>query len=329
MTFGIDIGTTSVSGVAIDSECRVCATVSRRHDADLSGLPSGVHAQDPHRLMTCTDEVIAELEGRVGPCADIGWTGQMHGVIGVDDRLDYVTEFVTWRDVRRFGGRIMAGWAAEKRPISRCLSICGLAIARRTGRCLTDSTFLHSWHMEEVGNLVPLDWLPDVDEKSMLGDNQAGVYGAQLLAPGCAVVNLGTSGQLSIVCDDAPTCVLPDAVEMRPYPGGRNLLCRASLIGGRAFEDLRVKRGLNWDEMNACADSDEEIAECVNKIVGDLTCGIDVSGIKSIVGIGNAITRNPVLKVAVERQFKVGCVISEISEMAAFGAAVFKQKSFV
>ena len=90
-----------------------------------------------------------------------------------------------------------------------------------------------------------------------------------------------------------------------------------------------MKRGLNWDEMNACADSDEEIAECVNKIVGDLTCGIDVSGIKSIVGIGNAITRNPALKVAVERQFKVGCVISEISEMAAFGAAVFKQKSFV
>ena len=198
MTLGIDIGTTSVSGVAVDGDGAVAATVTQAHAADIPGLPPGVHAQDPARLMSAVDRVIAALEAQAGAADRIGWTGQMHGVVGVDRDLRPVTPFVTWRDARRFGGRVMAGWAAENRPIAACLPICGLAIARRTGRRVIDPTFLHSWHLEEVAGKIPPSWLPDVDESSMLGDNQAGVYAARHLYPGCAVMNLGTSGQSSV-----------------------------------------------------------------------------------------------------------------------------------
>ena len=134
MTLGIDIGTTSVSGVAVDSGGKVAATVTQAHEADIPGLPPGVHAQDPARLMSAVDRVIAALEAQAGAADRIGWTGQMHGVVGVDRALSPVTPFVTWRDARRFGGRVMAAWAAEGRAIAACLPICGLAIARRTGR---------------------------------------------------------------------------------------------------------------------------------------------------------------------------------------------------
>ena len=322
MTFGIDIGTTSVSGVALNDDGAVAATVTRAHMADIFGLPPGVHAQDPALLMSAVDCVIAELESQTGAADCIGWTGQMHGVVGVDHDLAPVTPFVTWRDARRFGGRVMAEWAAEGLDIHICLPICGLAIARRTGRCLIDSTFLQSWHLEEVESRIPYDWLPNVDDKSMLGDNQSGVYAARHLCPGCAVMNLGTSGQLSIV-EDAPFCPWHEgALERRPYPGGKTLLCHISLIGGKAFADLRDELGLTWDEMNASAETDVRIADCINRIIDDLAGGIELAGISSLVGIGNALARNPAIRRAVERRFGVPCVIPDVAEMAAYGAAV-------
>ena len=322
MTLGIDIGTTSVSGVALDGDGTVAATVTRAHAADIPDLPPDVHAQDPARLMSAVDRVIAELETQTGAADRIGWTGQMHGVVGVDRNLVPVTPFVTWRDARRFGGRIMAGWATEGRAIDVCLPICGLAIARRTGRRVIDPTFLHSWHLEEVAGKIPQDWLPSVDGSSMLGDNQAGVYAARHLYPGCAVMNLGTSGQLSVV-EYTPFSPWRDgALERRPYPGGKTLLCRISFVGGRAFADLRDELGLTWDEMNARAETDERIAGCINRIIDDLAGGIDLTNVSSLVGIGNALTRNPAIRRAVERRFDITCVIPHIAEMAAYGAAI-------
>ncbi len=322
MTQGIDIGPTSVSGVAVDDNGKVATTVTRAHEADIPGLPPGEHAQDPARLMSATDQVIAELEAQVGKAERIGWTGQMHGVVGVDADLRPVTRFVTWRDARRFGGRVMAGWAAEGRPISCCLPVCGLAIARRTGRRVIDSTFLHSWHMEEVEGEVPTAWIPELDESSMLGDNQAGVYAARHVVPGCAVVNLGTSGQLSVVEDEPfrPWC--EGSLERRPYPGGKTLLCRISLVGGRAFAELRNELGLSWEEMNARAESDERIANCIRGIVDDIADGIDPAKATALVGVGNALVRNPAIRRAVERRFGLRCEIPSIPEMAAYGAAV-------
>ena len=322
MTFGIDIGTTSVSGVAVNDADTVVATVTIAHAADIPDLPPGVHAQDPARLMSAVDRVIEELEAKTGAADRIGWTGQMHGVVGVDRGLVPTTPFVTWRDARRFGGRVMAEWASEGRNIDTCLPICGLAVARRTGRRVIDPTFLHSWHLEEVAENIPSNWLPDVDESSMLGDNQAGVYAAQHLYPGCAVINLGTSGQLSVVEDVPfrPWC--ENALERRPYPGGKTLLCSISLVGGKAFADLRDELHLGWDEMNVRAETDARIAGCINRIIDDLVGGISMTGISSLVGVGNALTRNPAIRRAAERRFGVPCVIPPIAEMAAYGAAI-------
>ena len=331
MTYGIDIGTTSVSGVAVGEAGEVVASVTAAHGADLPATSEGVFEQDPDRLLAATDGVLAQLEAKAGAADEIGWTGQMHGVVGVDASLEAVTPFVTWRDRRLYGGRVMKGWAEEGRAISKCLPVCGYVIAKKTGRCVIDPTFLHAWYLDEFDGELRRRleaWLPDCEEGSMLGDNQAGVFAAQGVLPGAAVVNLGTSGQLSVVLDEpfAGPC-LPGAAaanglrtERRPYPGGRTLLCRAAIAGGRAWADLRERLGLGWDEMNRT--DDPRVRACAERIVSELVGGIDLGGVAGVIGLGNGLVRNPALRREVERRFGVDCRIPDIPELAAYGAAL-------
>ena len=313
MFYGIDIGTTSVGAVAIDEAERLVVSATCPHAADVAGLGAGVDEQDPAKLLSAVRSALAEVGA--APGVSIGWTGQMHGVVGVDAELNAVTRFVTWRDARRYAGRVMSGWAREGRKIFKCLSAPGYAIARLAGRCAIDETFLHSWHVE--GETFPPDWLPELRPGSMLGDNQAGVYTVQCLAPGAAVVNIGTSGQLSVVGEGA-------GGERRPYPGGV-LRCRASHAGGQALAALRERLGLSWDELNRHAD-EPAIAACVDSIVDDLVGDIDLSGCTGLVGIGNALRLNPALRLGVERRFGRPCTFLDVPEMAAYGAALHAKR---
>ena len=314
MTFGVDIGTTSVAAVAVEDDGRLSATASVEHRADVSGLAAGVDEQDPAKLLSAVRAALSRVGA--GDGARIGWTGQMHGIVGVDRSLRPVTRFVTWRDARRFGGAVMEGWAREgRKDVFKCLSSCGLAVAAFTGICATDETFLHAWHLD--GREFPQRWLPDLMPGSMVGDNQAGVFAAQRLVPGSAVVNIGTSGQLSIVGDGA-------GGERRPY-FGCVMRCRASLFGGQALAALRRQLGVSWAELNSMEEV-PEVSDCLATIVDDLAEEVEVPNDAPIVGLGNALRLNPALRRAVERRFGRPCIVPDIPEMAAYGAALAKME---
>ena len=321
--FGIDIGTTSVAGVAVGIGGKCLRAVTRAHGADCAGLPEECHEQEPGRLLSAVRQVLSDLEASCGRPQAIGWTGQMHGVVGVDADLRPITKFVTWRDGRRYGGRVMSDWHARGIRPHKCLPICALAL----GEAVIDGTFLHSWYLDEPGLSFPREWLPDVADGRMLGDNQAGVYAAQRLFPGCAVVNLGTSGQLSVVRDvrfggrALPGVAAADGSrrELRPYPQGKTLECRASMIGGAAWADLRKELGLTWEEMNET--DDPRVSACARRIVDDLFDGIDLAGVADVVCAGNALAKNPALVRALESRSGRTCRLPELPEMAACGAA--------
>ena len=103
--YGVDIGTTSVSGVAVDGSGRVVASATVPHHADLPTNGNGVDEQDPDKLLDATLTVLSTLSGASVPqdvsTLPIGWTGQMHGVVAVDRDFNPLTPFVTWRDARR------------------------------------------------------------------------------------------------------------------------------------------------------------------------------------------------------------------------------------
>ena len=115
MIYGLDIGTTSVGAVAIDETGRLVASATRPHAADVAGLGDGVDEQVPDKFLTAAQAALKDVGGTSD--SPIGWTGQMHGVVGVDRNLEPVTRFVTWRDARRFAGPV-AGWAKEGLPVA-------------------------------------------------------------------------------------------------------------------------------------------------------------------------------------------------------------------
>ena len=133
MILGIDIGTTSVAGVAVGTEGQVVASTTIAHYADLSTNGNGLD-----ELIAAVESVKADLLTKLslGDCPhsprasipqiphssfsflhsnSIGWTGQMHGVVAINEGMESISPFVTWRDARRYGGVVMAQWGQSPR----------------------------------------------------------------------------------------------------------------------------------------------------------------------------------------------------------------------
>ena len=329
---GVDIGTTSIAAVVVDSRGKVLKTLSADNPGAGEPTADGRHEQDADEILEAVEALIAKCEafarGKGMEIAEIGWTGQMHGLVAVDRKLRALTPFVTWRDVRcappRLGCGVMEDWRRRKvKGIHRALTIPGYVIAHRTGICTVDSTFRAS--MGTKARLAKFRaWVPETDDSLMLGDNQAGVYAAVRLKPHAAVVNLGTSGQLSVVVEaNGKSRLAGPEAEIRPFPGGRQMVCRASHLGGAALAKVRKQIGCSWQRLNAAATKDPRIRACVESLVDDLVKGVDIRGIRTVVGVGNALRLNRCLKAAIEKRFHARCVIPDVKEMAAFGAALY------
>lgn len=303
---GVDIGTTSIAKVVVDEGGRIVSETTIPNP----GVVRGCCEQDPDRIL----EAVRTLSDGE---SEIGWTGQMHGVVAVDAELRPLTRLVTWQDARCRPPLLSAGVAKHfvsrgLKGVFKWLPITSYVIARLTGRLVVDETFraaMGPW--TDAG--LSSDTLPELVPGSMLGDNQAGVYAAQKILPGCAVVNLGTSGQLSVVGDGR-------GGEIRPYPGGM-IRCRPSPVGGAEFARLRERLGISYEELNARAD-EPEVASVVGRIVDDLVGDVDLKGVTGLVGVGTALRLNPALRRAVERRFGLACVVPAVKEMAAYGAAL-------
>ena len=327
---GVDIGTSSVAAVVVNYKGQVLETRTVPNPSAGEPTKNGHHEQNADAILKVVNALIDECEAiiraRKLKLAEIGWTGQMHGLVAVDRKFHALTPFVTWRDVRcappKLGSGILEDWRSRKvKGIHRVLTIPGYVIARRTGRCMVDSTFRASMGSDEQLKRFA-KWLPETDDSLMLGDTQAGVYAALKLKPKAAVVNLGTSGQLSRVRDEGRG-MGDETVDERPFPGGKVLVCRASHVGGAQLARLRQSLGYSWKRLNAEAETNPRIAACVSAIVEDLAKGMNMKGVRTIVGVGTALRLNPCLKNAIEKRFHARCLIPEVEEMAAWGAALY------
>ncbi len=107
---GIDIGTSSISGVVCDRNQVQVMSVTQPNDANLSGTYSWEALQDPDRILHLVEHMLADLLGRYTDVAAIGITGQMHGILYVDARGEAVSPLITWQDGR--GNQCMDGGEA-------------------------------------------------------------------------------------------------------------------------------------------------------------------------------------------------------------------------
>lgn len=98
---GLDIGTTTISAVVIDSvtgEIRQSRTIS--NGTDLPGDVPGGKLQDANAIIDKVLALTGELTSAYGPICAIGIDGQMHGIVYIDESGAAVSPLYTWQDSR-------------------------------------------------------------------------------------------------------------------------------------------------------------------------------------------------------------------------------------
>lgn len=180
MLLGIDIGTTTICGVAVLPAGERVATVQRANDSAVGGLPAGRAEQSPARIRERVFEVLRELASAVRArgasaqsIAGIGLTGQMHGTVCVNRSGEACSNLITWQDARCneevSPGKTLIAEMLERAPAPMwndcgCLPASGflgstLYWMQRTGQVPEQTArvaFIHDWIVGQLGGQLPV-----------------------------------------------------------------------------------------------------------------------------------------------------------------------------
>ena len=292
---GLDIGTTTICGIAVDAQSgNLLRSVTLDNGSFIEGKPFE-KIQSPEMIIEKVTALAAELFAEFAPVCAVGITGQMHGIVYIDENGKAVSPLYTWQDgsgnqpcdggtyasvlSETTGYNVASGFGAATcfyhaenglippSAVKLC-TIHDYAAMVLTGRKtpLIHSSDAASFSLFDIETgcfdkdaieKAGLDYslFPDVtcdfdavgDYNGVpvcvaIGDNQASFIGSVSNMDGCALVNMGTGGQISMLTNLKKA---PDNMEIRPLYSGHNILVGCSLCGGRAFAVLA-------DFFNAC-----------------------------------------------------------------------------
>ncbi len=96
---GIDVGTSSTKGIAIDpASGTVLATAE--HEYPVTSPHIGWMEQQPEAWLTAAQEVLARLRAETSEILGIGFSGQMHGLVCLDADGAVIRPAILWNDQR-------------------------------------------------------------------------------------------------------------------------------------------------------------------------------------------------------------------------------------
>lgn len=101
---GIDLGTTGVKAAIVDSNAKIITTAYRRYSISIPQI--GYAEQDPEIWWSCTCEVIKEAvvvsKVNAGDIKGVGFSGQMHGCVMLDENYNVLYPSIIHCDQRAF-----------------------------------------------------------------------------------------------------------------------------------------------------------------------------------------------------------------------------------
>ena len=300
---GIDIGTTSICGVALDCvDGRVDCSKTVNSEAFISTANEWEKIQDVKKIISIATEILdGFIEKYEGDIAAIGLTGQMHGIVYVDADGAAVSPLYTWQDARGdlpYNGTTYAEYLGsfsgygnvtdfynrENSLVpSEAVRYCTIHDYLGMVLCANKEPVLHASDAASLG-------LYDLEAKKFnydfgarvtdafeiigeyktipvsvaIGDNQASVF-STLANEGDLLINVGTGSQISIVSDRA---IVADGVECRPYVDGKYLIVGAALCGGRAYSLLK---DFYKKLLDAAGNTDADVYGIMEKMLADTT----------------------------------------------------------
>jgi sedoheptulokinase len=97
---GIDIGTSTISGIIYDPETRNLISVTKKNSSRLESENYSEDLQDPEIILSIVQEILDEFLAGSDEIRGIGITGQMHGILYVDKDGNSLGPLYTWQDKR-------------------------------------------------------------------------------------------------------------------------------------------------------------------------------------------------------------------------------------
>lgn len=270
---GIDIGTTSICGVVVETEKgEILKSLTKPNNSFIRSEKSYEKIQDTDIIMQSVYDILSELDA--GNASAIGFSGQMHGIVYTDSNGDAVSPLYIWQDERAaleykdgksyaehlgcFAGYGLAtdfyneinGLVPENAEYLctiadyAVMKLCGL---KKPLVHITDAASLGCFDIENNRFTLDNPRIPDVTAEFKaageyngipvcvaLGDNQASFIGSVSDSDN-ALINVGTGSQISWLTENPVTA---ESVENRPFDGKKYLAAGCALCGGRAFAML-------------------------------------------------------------------------------------------
>ncbi len=270
-SIGIDIGTTGICGVSVDTSTgEILKTVSRANDCFIKSDNDFEKIQDGEKILKKVKDIVEELFDK--ETASIGFSNQMHGIIYTDKNGTALSPLYIWQD-----GRGNLPYKDGKTYAEYMNSFSGYGLVtdfynRENGLvpentefavtigdycimnlCNASSPIMHITNAASFGAFdiknnkfnIDLHYLPDVTADFAVagyykntpvcvsvGDNQASFIGS-VRDDDFALINVGTGSQISVV---QKSSTLPAGIEPRPFDGRKYLAAGCALCGGRAFK---------------------------------------------------------------------------------------------
>jgi len=98
ITVGIDIGTSAVKLLAMDKEGQVLRTISKEYPLYI--YSDGRSEQAPQDWWTETAKGLKELTQGLEPVSAVSFSGQMHGLVALDENDNVLRRAILWNDQR-------------------------------------------------------------------------------------------------------------------------------------------------------------------------------------------------------------------------------------
>ncbi|MEP1210010.1 MAG: xylulokinase [Rhizobiaceae bacterium] len=188
MYLGLDLGTSGVKALIIDSEQTIIAsadaplTVSRPH--------AGWSEQEPADWIAATEAAMASLKashpGELAAISGIGFSGQMHGATLLDSSDKVLRPCMLWNDTRSHEEAAKLDGDPKFRALSGNIVFPGFTapkvewvrnnepeIFNQTAKILLPKDYLRLWltgdHVSEMSDAAGTSWL-DVEKRQWSGD---------------------------------------------------------------------------------------------------------------------------------------------------------------
>lgn len=98
-TIGLDIGTTTICAIVIDaSDGKVLKSVTFPNDTFLTDVKPFEKIQDPEKILSKATALVDELLGEFEDIVSIGVTGQMHGLMYINEKGESLSGLYIWQD---------------------------------------------------------------------------------------------------------------------------------------------------------------------------------------------------------------------------------------